>query len=322
MLRGLLRRKRKMPLLSQKHFELLKGIAIIAVLICHTGGYSGVTWFTPLGGIGVALFLFCSGYGLTCSYTKTDLKNFWKKKILSVYATYFFIEIIAAIVLSRSFKSIILDLLLIRPAYIHGWYMQYLFGCYFIFWAAFKFIRQERARLCILLTLSVISFFAFDGLRGEQAFTFVGGILTAEIVKKKELSLYKYYTVIAILLLVLSVALLATKQLPVIRQQNMYMLTFLDLLIKTFVAASIIYLTYAIKLIYKIGYAFFCFWGRISYSLYLVHGYLIFIMTNTIFGNYLIRSVIYSILSVATAYLVNILAKRLPRTLYKTFKIK
>lgn len=52
---------------DKKHFIILKGIAIVAIVICHVGNLSGKTWFTPLGGIGVAIFLFCSAYGLTLS---------------------------------------------------------------------------------------------------------------------------------------------------------------------------------------------------------------------------------------------------------------
>lgn len=57
----------KVDFCSKSHFEVLKGIAILAVLISHAGNFSGKTWFTPLGGIGVALFLFCSGYGTYCT---------------------------------------------------------------------------------------------------------------------------------------------------------------------------------------------------------------------------------------------------------------
>ena len=55
---------------DKNHFEILKGIAIVLVITCHMMGNSGVAWFTPLGGIGVAIFLFCSGYGVYYSLYK------------------------------------------------------------------------------------------------------------------------------------------------------------------------------------------------------------------------------------------------------------
>lgn len=53
---------------SKESFIYVKGIAILLVIISHIGNFSGKTWFTPLGGIGVAIFLFCSGYGVMSSY--------------------------------------------------------------------------------------------------------------------------------------------------------------------------------------------------------------------------------------------------------------
>lgn len=298
-----------MLFLSHKHFELLKGIGILSVLISHIGGYSGLTWFTPLGGIGVAIFLFCSGYGLYCSYTKTGLQNFWKKKIVNVYSTYFLIEVITALLYSRSVMTVLLDLLLIRPAYCYGWYMQYLFGCYFVFFLVFKYVKNEKGQTFILSMLAILSFFCLDGLRGEQAFSFVGGILTALVLNKGEVH-FKHGVFLAILSLVLSVGLLAVKQHPIIRQQPLYVLTLFNLLIKGGAAVSIIYLTYAIKCIYFIGDKLSLIFGKLSYVLYLVHGYLIVIISDSLLGNYLIDSIVFLAITLIVSYLVNILAKK------------
>lgn len=301
-----------MRFLSREHFELLKGLGIMAVLICHIGGYSGLTYFTPLGGIGVALFLFCSGYGLRCSYTDTGLKHFWKKKIIGVYSTYFLIELVTAFVFARNLKTIVLDLLLIRPAYSYGWYMQYLFGCYLIFWLVFKFIKRENIRIITLCSLSVCSFFVFDGLRGEQAFSFVAGVLTAMLGHNKA-PRCKRTMVLSIIALFVSVVLLAVKQHPVVRQQNPYILTALDLLIKSLAAAGLIYLTYAIDFIEKYFGKVFSFFGKISYVLYLIHGYLIIIIRDDLLGNYIINSVVFAVVAIAVAYIVNLVVKSLQK---------
>ncbi len=309
-----------MDYLSHKHFEILKGIAIIAVLICHIGGYSGKTWFTPLGGIGVALFLFCSGYGLYCSYKNSGLKNYWGKKICGVYSTYFLIEIIAALFFTRQIKTVVLDLLLIKPSYAYGWYMQYLFGCYFVFWLVFKFFKKENIRLFLLVVLAVSSFFVFDSLRGEQALSFVGGILTAALANKNK-SHFKHGKLLAFFLLFFSILLLAIKQLPIIRQQHTYVLTLLDLFIKSFAAYSIVYLTYAIKFISKIGMSFFGFMGKISYSLYLIHGYSIYIISQNLLANYFVNSLVFVVISVVLAYVMEFFAKKIKWVLYKAFQI-
>ena len=49
----------------------MKKIAILIVVLCHyMGTYGeGTTIFTPLGGIGVSIFLILSAYGLTKSWS-------------------------------------------------------------------------------------------------------------------------------------------------------------------------------------------------------------------------------------------------------------
>lgn len=50
----------------------MKGVAIICVVLCHYMGTfgQGITVFTPLGGIGVAIFLILSAYGLNESWNQ------------------------------------------------------------------------------------------------------------------------------------------------------------------------------------------------------------------------------------------------------------
>lgn len=52
--------------------KIMKGIAILAVMLCHLMGTfgGGTTLFTPLGGIGVSIFLMLSAYGINESYTR------------------------------------------------------------------------------------------------------------------------------------------------------------------------------------------------------------------------------------------------------------
>lgn len=57
-------------ILQRETSRVLKGVAIAMVLICHfVGRYChGIRLFTPLGGIGVAIFLLLSGYGLNLTW--------------------------------------------------------------------------------------------------------------------------------------------------------------------------------------------------------------------------------------------------------------
>lgn len=67
-----------------KYTTTLKGIAIVIIILSHTMGcFTRV--FTPLGGIGVAMFLILSGYGLNESFKRNGIGSFWKKRFLRVW---------------------------------------------------------------------------------------------------------------------------------------------------------------------------------------------------------------------------------------------
>lgn len=95
--------------LTQRDTNILKGIAIIAMLLHHIyicppegcGPFGPVLTF--LGGLGkccVAIFLFCSGYGLSVKFSKVDKIgfktsiNFVAKRLLKFYLNYWFIFLI------------------------------------------------------------------------------------------------------------------------------------------------------------------------------------------------------------------------------------
>lgn len=67
---GVTAKSEEFAFLDKKSTEAMKGVAILCVVVCHyMGTYgNGVTLFTPLGGIGVSVFLILSAYGLTKSW--------------------------------------------------------------------------------------------------------------------------------------------------------------------------------------------------------------------------------------------------------------
>lgn len=93
--------------LSKQDTSVMKGIAILAMLFHHMYGapppdvvpYSGVLeWIGVLGKVCVAMFLFCSGYGLAAQYKPTksilfDVK-FVLRRLTKFYLNYWVIFII------------------------------------------------------------------------------------------------------------------------------------------------------------------------------------------------------------------------------------
>jgi peptidoglycan/LPS O-acetylase OafA/YrhL len=92
--------------LTRQDTSVMKGIAICAMLFHHLYGfppdgvepYTGVlAWFGILGKICVALFLFCSGYGLAANYKPQSLLDdvkFIAKRLVKFYANYWVIFLI------------------------------------------------------------------------------------------------------------------------------------------------------------------------------------------------------------------------------------
>lgn len=85
---------------------MMKGIAILAMLCHHLYGcppdgvepYTGVlAWLGVLGKVCVALFLFCSGYGLAANYKPISIKDdlkFMGRRLIKFYLNYWVIFLI------------------------------------------------------------------------------------------------------------------------------------------------------------------------------------------------------------------------------------
>lgn len=129
---------------------VLKGIAILFILFSHLGGhYTRI--FTPCGGIGVALFLFISGYGLTKSDEKNGLQHYWTKRLVGVWLPYVLIQVFTS-------GLHLLDILLIKPSHPFGWYLNYLMIWYFMFWIIHRWGFLKRNRTFFLTLTGIILF--------------------------------------------------------------------------------------------------------------------------------------------------------------------
>ena len=95
-----------------------------------------MNYFTPCGGIGVALFLILSGYGLNESWKKKGLEGFWKGKILRVWIPYLLWISFVTLYSKDTFGlDYLLDVSLLKTSY---WYIGYLFWWYAIFYVVYK----------------------------------------------------------------------------------------------------------------------------------------------------------------------------------------
>ncbi len=120
-----IRRKENQELFSLELTKELKGLAILAIIFSHVGYFLSVdhSFLFPLSimaGVGVNLFLFLSGYGLTISSLKENLQisEFYKKRLLRLFVPFWIILII----------FFLLDFFLLHTSYSSTYILKTLFG--------------------------------------------------------------------------------------------------------------------------------------------------------------------------------------------------
>lgn len=129
-------------ILTKQKTSIIKGIAILLVILSHCG-------LIECGGaIGVDLFLIVSGYGIYYSSNKCT-SNFWKKRIKSVYFPYLFTTLIFLVIRCIfGFRPSVIEVVVsmlgldfnrnIDPTM---WYISYIFCMYLL---AYFYIKTEN----------------------------------------------------------------------------------------------------------------------------------------------------------------------------------
>ncbi|MCR5311377.1 MAG: acyltransferase, partial [Lachnospiraceae bacterium] len=152
----------KNELITKEYSSGIKGWMCIGVLLHHLSMFSGLfasTYFghflNLLGSWTVGVFLFLSGYGLFCSYSQKGdsyIRGFFKHRFLPLYISYL---VGVLIYLIYDFKTLTPLKLLTSLTWggtiiSFGWFFQFLFLMYLLFWAVFRFCGNKVARSIIL----------------------------------------------------------------------------------------------------------------------------------------------------------------------------
>lgn len=249
---------------SRVYTTILKGVAIILVLICHfSGNMSRV--FTPLGGIGVAMFLVLSGYGLNESYKKNGLHKFWSKRFIRLWIPYTIVICALTLIEKHPLIWLINNITLYQCPF---WFIKYIILWYLLFWVVSRFAPQYRGQIIIFLGFGLI--FLTSGVRGEQALSFPLGVLLSEVKIRLEFNKHNISWTVLFGLLVLGIVLLSLKQTHWYRAiESDIVINMLNLPIKLGLGLFIIFALSKISCLYN--NKFLMFTGVISYELYMVH---------------------------------------------------
>lgn len=158
---------------------------------------------------------------------------------------------------------------------------------------------------------AILSFIFLDNLHGEQAITFLSGLIYSDYERLHMLNSSDenrfgwcwgvWGVALGYLLMVIAVFALAIKQIPAVREQNHYVMTLINIIIKSGGAAAILLITALFQPFKRLTSRL----GNISYSLYLIHRYFLFLLSQDVFGSYLLNSVVLLAISYVLAVVLN-----------------
>lgn len=301
-------------LMSMDYTQVLRGVAILMVMLQHLSGFVlGSRIFTPFGGAGVAVFLIISGYGLSISTNKKGLKGFWTKKLVRVFLPWLFVWLTMVLLNGeKKFSAPSLSSLFLLDS--TNWYLQYLLLCYLSFYISHKWFYHFRWLL--MGGIFILSFVFWGNIQAEQSCSFLIGCLIAEKAK-----LFKWIVekikVIFIFSLFLGISLLAVKQLSIVRtlMDNVSLVDHaINMVMKTSIAISVMML---VRLFWsQINGRLAMFIGKISYELYLVHLFIVIGYCRIIGNMPLVSILVFVACSFLLSYLLYLVDNKI-LVLYK-----
>ena len=150
--------------LSLDQTKALLGFAEIVIIFHHCSHKTSANWlpaeqihhgldfFVSIGYLCVALFFFCSGYGMYISMKKKPefFKGFFSRRILRIIVPTVFMWLVCFI--TERARGINVD----KPVWInvctHLWFIYALIYAYLVFFICFKLIKNEKASFIVLWT--------------------------------------------------------------------------------------------------------------------------------------------------------------------------
>ncbi len=279
--------------MSRDYTNALKGFAILTVLWTHAGAWSNIKGIQFIAGIGVALFLICSGYGLQISFENNGLRSFWKKRLLRVALPFWLVQTIGLLVAGRwDFKTWASNTLVFKPTLGFEWFVHYIVICYVLFYCiqlvvtkrASEEMEKRGEKLfygSFLLWFLIDSLFLADPampfLRARQMLSFPLGVSIAKHRKRAEAFFAKpeisHISIVVGILFMAVTQLRAIKELPYLIQNMLSLCTVLPL------AVALISITDRWRRLTDNSTLKAL--GLISYEVYLVHVFTLVLLRET-----------------------------------------
>lgn len=273
---------------------VIKGFSILTVVWAHTGAKLGMGGIQFIAGIGVALFLICSGYGLEVSYHKNGLKYFWKKRFLKVCIPFWIVELMTTVIKQNFvFSDFVLNIVFFKSL----WFLRYIVICYIIFYIVSKIVNilkfKNNEEIYFLLFIFALwfviesLFFAnpdMPFLEARQMLSFPLGVIIAKYKDKIVNIIHKLsYTQNIFIVFgvgVIGIVFMVVTQLNVIKSQPYIISNALSLLTVLPLAIVILLIGILITRLFRNLFLYEC--GLVSYEIYLIHIYTLSVVSKSV----------------------------------------
>lgn len=273
-------------LISRDETNALKGIAILMVIVEHIGQAFNIGMMNPLGPIGVCLFLFLSGYGLSRSYQDKGRNKYFQKKIIKVYIPYVVAVIIfliwsVVICEPKSITTALQYFVLLKLPQGSYWYLILLFYWYVVFYfLTFAFKSDKKlVLLMVLASVGIIWIKDFNRLYVWQFCSFPLGVIAAKYPSNTDRVFSpSKHRIIRGGVLILIIIFIVLKKTPYVEQNE---LGIADTLLQIGITLTISYMILSLRDILLLGSyhgikikavtKLISLAGVVSYELYLAH---------------------------------------------------
>lgn len=301
---GFIRKTDNISWMSKTYTMALKGFSILTVVWAHEGARVGVNGIQFIAGVGVALFLIVSGYGLEKSYVCNGLTRFWIKRIVKVIIPLLLCELIWEL-LNKNFN---IKLFAANGIFLGagGWFVRYMIECYVLFYLSKVVCRKiniiKQIDIYVLFGAFAL-FFVYEGLwgyiedipflRARQMFSFPVGVLIASRETKINdfLNKKKYANLCCVGAFIIGLGCMLITQLDAIKALPEMLSNFIAIFTVLPLAAGVLLITRRWKII--VNNVFLYGVGIISYEMFLVQNYSQLFVENKII--YLIMYLIFTI---------------------------
>lgn len=296
--------------LDCRYTTALKGFAVLTVIWAHGSNRIGIGGIQFIAGIGVALFLILSGYGMERSFASRGLKGFWLKRFMRICLPIYIIELIWEII-SKNFSLIYF---LRRGIFMRagGWYIKFILICYVAYYLvkllSLKIDVIKKYDYVILFIVFIIFFVVeciwpdnkeIPFLRARQMLSFPVGVYIGK--NKDQISKITRSKILMIcsIILIGGLLMMAVTQISVV-QQSVLLLNVLSLFTVFPLALAIIGITK--EWMFIINNNCFFYLGIVSYELYLTQIY-----TQDFINNSYVSIMLYLALTIIGAILLHLL---------------